>query len=477
MTLARWLRADIGPITLAAARFAIAAVLFVLLLQRRPAAERQLGRDRWLLVGMAISGVVLFSPTLYLGLRFTTAVSATLINSFGPLVTGLLAAVLIHEPMSRRQISGAIVGLLGVASLIAGTANASLQQASINIGDLIVLGAVTLWALYSVLGRRVMHHRSALSATAFSAFLGLPFLLLGAVWEIQTLPPRLGPQLVIAILYIGVAPTVVGFVSWNEGVRRLGSSGAMVFYNTLALYGALLGFLLLDESIGLAHLVGGALIIGGGLWAALGNLTQPKSNGKVRAGQSGTARNQETQQVAGGPSPTAPVEKELAAMVQRRIEPGPGQESVWDYPRPPRIEATSRHIRVMFGGQVIADTHAAKRVLETSHPPAYYIPPQDIRMEYLERTKHSSWCEWKGRARYYTVTVGDSQATNAAWSYSQPVPAYAAIEDYVAFYPQKMDACFVDGEEVRPQPGGFYGGWITDDIVGPFKGGPGTAGW
>jgi drug/metabolite transporter (DMT)-like permease/uncharacterized protein (DUF427 family) len=477
MTLARWLRADIGPITLAAARFAIAAVLFVLLLQRRPPAERRMGRDRWLLVGMAISGVVLFSPALYLGLRFTTAVSATLINSFGPLVTGLLAAVLIHEPMSRRQVSGALVGLLGVASLIAGSANASLQQSRINIGDLIVLGAVTLWALYSVLGRRVMRHRSALSTTAFSAFLGLPLLLLGAAWEIQTLPPRLGPQLVVAILYIGVAPTVIGFVAWNEGVRRLGSSGAMVFYNTLALYGALLGFLLLDESVGLAHLVGGALIIGGGLWAALGNLTQSRENGKVRIGQSAAGRDPEIRQTTGGSLPTAFAEKELATMGQRRIEPGPSQESVWDYPRPPRIEATSQHVRVIFGGQVIADTRQAKRVLETSHPPGYYIPPQDIRMEYLERTTHASWCEWKGRARYYTVTVGDLQAINAAWSYPQPVAAYAAIQDYVAFYPQKMDACFVDGEKVRPQPGGFYGGWITEDIVGPFKGGPGTRGW
>jgi uncharacterized protein (DUF427 family) len=291
------------------------------------------------------------------------------------------------------------------------------------------------------------------------------------------LPPRLGPQLLAAILYIGVFPTVIGFVSWNEGVRRLGSSGAMVFYNTLALYGALLGYLLLDESIGLAHLVGGALIIGGGLWAALGNLTQTKGNGKVRADQSGAASNQKIPQPAGGPPPSAAVTEEHATMVQRRIEPGPGQESVWDYPRPPRIEDTSRRIRVIFGDQVIADTHKAKRVLETSHPPVYYIPPQDIKMEYLDRTEHSSWCEWKGRARYYTVTTGDSQATNAAWSYPQPEPAYTDIQDHVAFYPHKMDACFVDGEEVRPQPGGFYGGWITDDIVGPFKGGPGTAGW
>jgi drug/metabolite transporter (DMT)-like permease len=115
-----------------------------------------------------------------------------------------------------------------------------------------------------------MRHRSALSATAFSAFLGLPLLLLAAAWEVQTFPVVVRPGLVLAVLYIGIAPTVIGFLSWNAGVRRLGSSGAMVFYNTLPLYGALLGYLFLGESIGPAHLFGGALIIGGGLWAARG---------------------------------------------------------------------------------------------------------------------------------------------------------------------------------------------------------------
>ena len=137
-----------------------------------------------------------------------------------------------------------------------------------NIGDLIMLGAVALWGLYSVLGHRVMRHRSVLSATALSVFLGLPLLLLAAVWEVRTFPVSLRPEVVLAVLYIGIAPAVIGFLSWNSGVRRLGSSGAMVFYNTLPLYGALLGYLFLGESIGLAHLLGGALIIGGGLWAA-----------------------------------------------------------------------------------------------------------------------------------------------------------------------------------------------------------------
>jgi len=270
MVLGRWLRDDIGPLTLAAARFFIASLLFAPLLRRLPREERRLGQDRWLLLGMSLSGVAVFTPVLYLGLRFTTAVNATLINGLGPLVTGLLAAPLIREPMSRRQFTGAVLGLVGVISLISGGSLAFWQAVRGNVGDLISLGAVTLWGLYSILGHQVMHHRSALSAAALSVFLGLPPLLLAAAWEVQTFPVSIRPQLVLAVLYIGIAPAVIGFLSWNAGIRRLGASGAMVFYNTLPLYGALLGCLFLDESIGPAHLIGGALIIGGGLWASRG---------------------------------------------------------------------------------------------------------------------------------------------------------------------------------------------------------------
>ena len=161
----------------------------------------------------------------------------------------------------------------------------------------------------------------------------------------------------------------------------------------------------------------------------------------------------------------------------RRIEPGPGQESVWDYPRPPRLEDSAKHIQVIFNGVTIADTKAAKRVLETSHPPVYYIPPEDIKMEHLAEIPRSSFCEWKGRASYFTVSVGDRQATSAAWFYPNPTPAFASAKDYVAFYPSLMEACYVDGEKVQAQEGDFYGGWITKDIVGPFKGGLGTWGW
>jgi uncharacterized protein (DUF427 family) len=156
---------------------------------------------------------------------------------------------------------------------------------------------------------------------------------------------------------------------------------------------------------------------------------------------------------------------------------GMAKESVWDYPRPPRIEDSARRIRVVFNDVVIADTTRAKRVVETSHPPVYYIPPEDVRLEHLARTDRSSYCEWKGRAAYYSVTIGDRQSRDAAWFYPDPTPAFADIKDHVAFYPSRVDSCYVDSEKVTAQPGDFYGGWITSEITGPFKGGPGTSGW
>ncbi|XHX80198.1 MAG: DUF427 domain-containing protein [Stenomitos frigidus ULC029] len=164
-------------------------------------------------------------------------------------------------------------------------------------------------------------------------------------------------------------------------------------------------------------------------------------------------------------------------MSQHRIEPQPGQESVWDYPRPPRLEETSKHIQIIFNGVTIADTHQAMRVLETSHPPVYYIPPEDIQQDYLIKSPRSTFCEWKGHGAYYSLAVGDKRLENVAWYYPEPTPAFASIAYYVAFYPAPMDACWVDGEKVEPQPGNFYGGWITSDIVGPFKGVLGSWGW
>ena len=155
----------------------------------------------------------------------------------------------------------------------------------------------------------------------------------------------------------------------------------------------------------------------------------------------------------------------------------PGQESVWDYPRPPRLEPTTRRLRVVLDGEVIADTTRAFRVLETSHPPNYYFPPDDVSAGALERTAGASFCEFKGRAHYFDVRGGERVEREAAWGYDTPSPAFEAITGYVAFYASRMDECYVDDELVTPQPGGFYGGWITADVVGPFKGGPGTRGW
>lgn len=159
------------------------------------------------------------------------------------------------------------------------------------------------------------------------------------------------------------------------------------------------------------------------------------------------------------------------------MEPGPGQESVWDYPRPPRIEDVGKEVKVDFGGVTLAYTKRAKRVLETSHPPVYYIPAPDIRMEHLEPSAGTSYCEWKGRARYYDVVAESRKEGRAAWFYPEPAPSFRGLKDYVAFYPSRMDACWVGGEKVGAQEGDFYGGWITPDIVGPFKGAPGTWGW
>jgi len=164
-------------------------------------------------------------------------------------------------------------------------------------------------------------------------------------------------------------------------------------------------------------------------------------------------------------------------MSRRPVEPGPGQESVWDYPRPPRVEGTPKHIQVIFNNQTVADTRRATRVLETSHPPVYYIPREHVRVDLLTPTNRRSYCEYKGSAIYFTVTVGDRQADDAAWTYPDPTEGFEAIREHFAFYPGAMDECLVDGVRVEPQAADYYGGWVTPDIVGPFKGGRGTAGW
>ena len=164
----------------------------------------------------------------------------------------------------------------------------------------------------------------------------------------------------------------------------------------------------------------------------------------------------------------------------RRPQPLPvtdGQESVWDYPRPPRLETTTARLEVVLDGRVIARTTHGWRVLETSHPPTYYLPAEAFDPDVVVPADDSSFCEWKGAASWFDLVAGDTVATRAAWTYRQPAPGFEAIAGAIAVMAGRVERCLVDGEVVRPQPGAFYGGWVTDSVVGPFKGDPGTLGW
>ena len=279
MVLGRMLKDSIGPVSISAARFLIAAAIFYVILRQQPVEERRIGNDFWKLTAMAVTGIVLFSPVLYLGLRYTTAVNSTIINGLAPLLTGLLSVWLIQEPMSGRQAGGAMLALAGVLLLISGGSLSFWQSASFNIGDLIVLGAVAIWALYSVISSKVMRSRTSLATTAISTFIGLPVLWVFALWELQHFPVTIDLKLVLVTLYLGIVPAAGGFYAWNAGVRRLGTGGAMVFYNTLPLYGAALGYLFLGEPIGLHHAAGGLLIAAGGIWAASKGRVVKRENG------------------------------------------------------------------------------------------------------------------------------------------------------------------------------------------------------
>jgi uncharacterized protein (DUF427 family) len=157
-------------------------------------------------------------------------------------------------------------------------------------------------------------------------------------------------------------------------------------------------------------------------------------------------------------------------------EPGPGQTSVWDFPRPPRLVSDAREVVVCWGDLEVARTRRAVLVLETAHPPSVYLPWADVARHLLEPATGSSFCEWKGPAQYWTLVQADRRLPRVAWSYPQPLAGAEALADCVSFYPAPLD-CRVDGAAVAPQPGGFYGGWITPDLVGPFKGEPGSEAW
>ena len=158
------------------------------------------------------------------------------------------------------------------------------------------------------------------------------------------------------------------------------------------------------------------------------------------------------------------------------VEPGPGQESVWDYPRPPALVHDSRHVVVRFGELVLADSQKTIRVLETASPPTFYIPPDDVNFTLLQPDQGHTFCEWKGQADYFYVQNDGQIISHVAWCYSEPFDDFIEIKDYVCFYPEKCE-CYVDGQRVQAQGGGYYGGWVTPEIVGPFKGQVGTSGW
>ncbi len=193
-------------------------------------------------------------------------------------------------------------------------------------------------------------------------------------------------------------------------------------------------------------------------------------------------------------SKSLPSKAELQATVQKwrhhsRVRPsglaietpGPGQESVWDFPRPPALQTVDLPIKVVFAGAVIAETRHALRVIETAGAPCYYIPPDDVDQDRLEPTPGFSVCEWKGAAVYFDVTANGRTARKAAWTYPDPLTDldddYARLAYHVAFYPAPMDSCTIGDETVTPQPGGFYGGWVTQSLTGPIKGVPGSEGW
>ena len=269
VTLGRALRYSAGPFTIAAGRMCVASLVFLLLFRSLPAPERRPGREGPWLLGMSLLGMVGCPVTLYLALRFTTASSTSLINGTGPLVTALLATLLLRTRLTRSQLGGVLLSLFGVVLVIGGSEGRTLSSFKLNQGGLIMLLNVVMWGLYSVMGRIITRNHSALWVTAFSTWFSVPFLVAAAALEWRVTPPTVNVALVLAVLYMGVFATCVAYMAWNEGVRRVGPDGAMAFYNMLPVFGMLLGALFLGERMTRVQFLGGGLIIAGGLVAAL----------------------------------------------------------------------------------------------------------------------------------------------------------------------------------------------------------------
>jgi drug/metabolite transporter (DMT)-like permease len=265
--LARSLREEIGPLMLTISRFVVASLFYAVILGRSAVRERLLLKDWALLAAMTLTGVLGFPLLLYQGLQFTTATNAVLINATSPLMTAGLAAILIKERLFPRHVLGGIITFFGVALIVSGGSFERLQRWHINVGDLYVLLAAGLWGLYSVISRWATRSHSVFSVTAISTWMALPLFLGAAAVGWEPAPTNWNWYLVLAVVYIGIFPSGVAFLSWNEGVRRVGANRAMVFYNMLPVYGAILGVILLGESLGAQHFIGGGLILAGSLMA------------------------------------------------------------------------------------------------------------------------------------------------------------------------------------------------------------------
>ena len=259
--LGRTLREEIGPLMLTISRFAVASLFYAVTFGRSAIKERLPLRHWALLTTMALTGAVGFPLLLYRGLQLTTATEAVLINATGPVITAALASILLRERLFPRHILGGMISFLGVALIVSGGSFEKLRQLNLNIGDLCVLLAVVLWGLYSVISRWATRKHSVFSVTAISTWMALPLFVGASAVGWQPAPTHWSWHVVLAVIYIGIFPSGVAFLSWNEGVRRVGPNRAMVFYNMLPVYGSILGVLLLGESLGSQHVIGGGLIL------------------------------------------------------------------------------------------------------------------------------------------------------------------------------------------------------------------------
>jgi drug/metabolite transporter (DMT)-like permease len=265
--LGRTLREEIGPLMLTTSRVAVASLFYAVILGRSAVKERLLPGHWALLTAMALTGVLGFPFLLYRGLQLTTATDAVLINATGPLMTAVLAAILLKDRLFPRHVLGGVITFLGVALIVSRGSFERLQQWHVNVGDLYVLLAVVFWGLYSVISRKATRTRTVFSVTTISTWIGLPFFLGAAAVGSEPATINWSWHLVLAVVYIGIFPSGVAFLSWNEGVRRVGANRAMVFYNMLPVYGSILGVILLGESLGAEHFIGGGLILAGSLIA------------------------------------------------------------------------------------------------------------------------------------------------------------------------------------------------------------------